>query len=138
MMARRPFGSRESLLSAAQEEWQSLDEHDWREAFTHHPKIGDRAALRERFPATHDLSAREQAGVAAASDAVLDALAAANRRYETRFGYIFIVCASGLTADDMLARLNARLTNAPADEIAIAAGEQAKITALRLASLTGS
>jgi 2-oxo-4-hydroxy-4-carboxy-5-ureidoimidazoline decarboxylase len=137
MMARRPFGSRDSLLSAAQEECQSLDEHDWREAFTHHPKIGDRAALRERFPATHDLSSREQAGVAAASDAVLDALAEANRRYEARFGYIFIVCATGLTADDMLAKLNARLTNAPGTEIALAAAEQAKITALRL-SLVGS
>ena len=69
---------------------------------------------------------------------MLDSLAEANRRYEARFGYIFIVCASGLTADEMLVKLNTRLTNAPADEIAIAAAEQAKITALRLASLDGS
>ncbi len=95
MLGRRPFGSREALLSAARAEWDALDERDWREAFTHHPKIGDREALRERFPSTHALSAREQAGVDGASDAVLDALAEGNRRYEERFGYIFIVCASG-------------------------------------------
>jgi 2-oxo-4-hydroxy-4-carboxy-5-ureidoimidazoline decarboxylase len=132
MLGRRPFGSREALLSAARAEWDTLDERDWREAFTHHPKIGDREALRERFPSTHALSAREQAGVDRALDAVLDALADGNRRYEERFGYIFIVCASGLSAGEMLAMLNARLENDPRHEIRIAAGEQAKITALRL------
>jgi 2-oxo-4-hydroxy-4-carboxy-5-ureidoimidazoline decarboxylase len=132
MLGRRPFGSREALLSAARAEWDTLDERDWREAFTHHPKIGDREALRERFPSTHALSAREQAGVDRAPDAVLDALADGNRQYEKRFGYIFIVCASGLSAGEMLAMLNARLGNDPRDEIRIAAGEQAKITALRL------
>jgi 2-oxo-4-hydroxy-4-carboxy-5-ureidoimidazoline decarboxylase len=132
MLGRRPFGSREALLSAARAEWDTLDERDWREAFTHHPKIGDREALRERFPSTHALSAREQAGVDRALDAVLDALADGNRRYEERFGYIFIVCASGLSAGEMLAMLNARLGNDPGHEIRIAAGEQAKITALRL------
>ena len=104
MLTRRPFGSRERLLSSALEEWNALDEDDWREAFAHHPKIGDRAALAARFPATHDLSAREQAGVAGASEDVLDALATANRLYESRFGYIFIVCATGLSAEEMLDR----------------------------------
>lgn len=132
MLARRPFGSREALLSAARAEWDALNEHDWREAFTHHPKIGDREALRQRFPATHALSAREQAGVDGAPDEVLDALAEGNRRYEERFGYIFIVCASGLSAAEMLSRLNARLGNDPRHEIRMAAGEQAKIMALRL------
>jgi 2-oxo-4-hydroxy-4-carboxy-5-ureidoimidazoline decarboxylase len=132
MMARRPFGSRDALLTAAQEEWDRLTENDWREAFTHHPKIGDRSALRERFPATHTRSAREQAGVDGASDAVLEALADGNRRYQERFGYIFIVCASGRTAAEMLAMLTARLGNDPTREIQIAAAEQAKITALRL------
>ena len=89
--------------------WDALDERDWREAFTHHPKIGDRDALRARFPATHALSTREQAGVDGATDAVLDALAEGNRRYEARFGYIFIVCASGLGAGEMLSMLQARL-----------------------------
>ena len=132
MMARRPFGSRDALLAAAQEEWDRLPENGWREAFTHHPKIGDRSALRERFPATHALSAREQVGVDGASDAVLEALADGNRRYEERFGYIFIVCASGRTAAEMLAMLTARLGNDPTHELQIAAAEQAKITALRL------
>ena len=132
MVARRPFGGRDALLAAAREEWERLAENDWREAFTHHPKIGDRSALRERFPATHALSAREQAGVDGVGDAVLEALADGNRRYEERFGYIFIVCASGLTAAQMLETLTARLENDPAREIQIAAAEQAKITALRL------
>ena len=132
MLARRPFGSREALLSAARVEWDDLSADDWREAFSHHPKIGDREMLRQRFPATHALSSREQAGVDTASDAVLDALAEGNRRYEDKFGYIFIVCASGLSAAEMLAKLTDRLGNDPAREILIAAAEQAKITALRL------
>jgi 2-oxo-4-hydroxy-4-carboxy-5-ureidoimidazoline decarboxylase len=136
MLQRRPFGSRERLLSAALEEWNALDEDDWREAFAHHPKIGDRTALAARFPATHDLSAGEQAGVAGASEDVLDALAAANRLYESRFGYIFIVCATGLSAGEMLDRLRTRLENSAEDEIKIAAVEQAKITALRLGATT--
>jgi 2-oxo-4-hydroxy-4-carboxy-5-ureidoimidazoline decarboxylase len=132
MLARRPFGSREALLSAARVEWDQLSADDWREAFSHHPKIGDREELRQRFPTTHDLSSREQAGLGSATEAVLDALAEGNQRYEDSFGYIFIVCASGLSANEMLAKLTDRLGNDPAREILIAAGEQAKITALRL------
>jgi 2-oxo-4-hydroxy-4-carboxy-5-ureidoimidazoline decarboxylase len=132
MITRRPFGSGESLLAAARVEWEGLAEADWREAFTHHPKIGDREALRARFPSTHALSSHEQAGLDGASDDVLEALAESNRRYEATFGYIFIVCASGRSAEEMLAMLTARLSNDPAHEIRIAAGEQAKITALRL------
>jgi 2-oxo-4-hydroxy-4-carboxy-5-ureidoimidazoline decarboxylase len=134
MLARRPFKTLDALLAASRDEWSACGPDDWREAFAHHPKIGDREALRQRFPATHHLSEREQAGVEGASDAVLDALAAGNRAYEQKFGYIFIVCATGLTADEMLARLRERLGNDPAGEIRIAAEEQAKITALRLAS----
>jgi 2-oxo-4-hydroxy-4-carboxy-5-ureidoimidazoline decarboxylase len=134
MLRARPFASREALLSAAQAEWQGLTPDDWREAFGHHPKIGDRQRLRERFPSTHQLSAQEQAGIDGASDAVLDALADANRRYEATFGYIFIVCATGRSASEMLALLTARLENDLEHEVHIAAAEQAKITALRLAS----
>lgn len=132
MLDKRPFGSRQALLSAARAEWNALEEDDWREAFSHHPRIGDREMLRERFPATHALSTREQAGVDHASDAVLAALAEGNRQYEETFGYLFIVCASGLSAEEMLVMLTARLGNDPAREIRIAAGEQEKITALRL------
>lgn len=136
MMRRRPYGSREALDEVARDEWLALGPDDWREAFAHHPQIGDREALRTRFAATRRLSEREQSGVADASDAVLDALAAGNRAYEDRFGFIFIICATGKSAGEMLARLRERLANDPAQELLIAAGEQAKITALRLAALS--
>ena len=116
MLARRPFRDDDRLLAAAREVWFALDETDWREAFGHHPTIGDGAALRERFPQTAALSEQEQSGVAGASDAVLDALAAGNRAYHERFGYIFIVCASGKSAEEMLALLHARLPNPPETE----------------------
>lgn len=135
MLERRPFGSRDELLVAARDEWFALTPDNWREAFGHHPKIGDRESLRRRFATTAHLSEREQSGVAGASDDVVAALADGNRAYEEKFGYIFIVCATGRTADEMLRMLNERLPNGPADEIKIAAAEQAKITELRLLGL---
>ena len=132
MMARRPFRTRDAALLAAREEWFVLSKQDWLEAFAQHPKIGDVHALRRRFPTTHDLSTREQAGVSAAPDETLAALAEGNREYEQKFGYIFIVCATGKSAGEMLALLRARLSNDPGDEIRVAAEEQAKITALRM------
>lgn len=132
MMERRPFGNDARLLRTARIEWFGLTEADWLEAFSHHPQIGDRASLAARFPATHDLSAQEQAAVGQAHDAVLSALAEANAAYLDRFGFIFIVCATGKTAEEMLALLRARLTNNRATELRTAAEEQAKITALRL------
>jgi len=143
MMARRPFGSDARLLRTARIEWFGLTEVDWLEAFSQHPRIGDRAlaapklpseggALAARFPATHDLSAQEQAGVGGAHDDVLRALAEANQAYLDRFGFIFIVCATGKTAEEMLALLRARLPNDRAAELRFAAEEQARITALRL------
>jgi 2-oxo-4-hydroxy-4-carboxy-5-ureidoimidazoline decarboxylase len=134
MLARRPFGSEDRLLDDASEVWFGLNEGDWREAFAQHPRIGDREALARRFPSTHALSAREQAGVAEASRDVLDLLATRNDDYVERFGYIFIVCASGLSAGEMLAMLETRLRNPPDVEIRIAAAEQARITALRLSA----
>ena len=135
MLARRPFGSRVGLLIAARDEWNALEPQDWREAFAHHPKIGDREALAARFPTTHELAAGEQAGIADATADVLDALAKGNRRYEEKFGYIFIVCATGRSAQEMLTLLEARLPNDEATELRIAAAEQAKITELRLQKL---
>jgi 2-oxo-4-hydroxy-4-carboxy-5-ureidoimidazoline decarboxylase len=135
MMARRPFGSRDALAAAAREEWFVLGRADWLEAFGHHPKIGDRDSLRQRFARTAHLSEREQAGVDGAPDDVLEALAAGNREYERRFGYIFIVCASGKPAMEMLNLLQHRLQNPPEAEIHIAAEEQAKITEIRLMRL---
>lgn len=124
MLIRRPFGSRDALLAVAREEWFSLGEDDWREAFSHHPKIGQKTADR--------LASKEQSRVGDAAADVLTALADGNRAYEDKFGYIFIVCATGRSAEEMLTLLRARLPNAPDTEIRIAAEEQAKITALRL------
>lgn len=134
MLSRRPFGSAERALAAAREEWFALGPGDWREAFAHHPRIGDVDALRRRFGAAGHLSEKEQAGVAGASEALLAALADGNREYEQKFGYIFIVCATGRSAGEMLDSLTARLGNDPDREIRIAAEEQAKITGIRLAS----
>ena len=136
MLERRPFANRASLHEAATEEWNKLEASDWREAFSHHPKIGDRDSLRTRFPATHTLSEREQAGVGGASEAMLDALAEGNRQYEERSGYIFIVCATGKSAEEMLTLLYQRLPNDEDSELRIAASEQQKITAIRLDQLS--
>jgi 2-oxo-4-hydroxy-4-carboxy-5-ureidoimidazoline decarboxylase len=135
MLGRRPFGSRAALLAAAREEWFDLSSDDWREAFGHHPKIGDAGALRTRFAATRHLSEREQAGVAGATEEMIKALAEGNRAYEQKFGFIFIVCASGRKAGEMLDLLQTRLRNDPPAEILIAAEEQAQITARRLEAL---
>jgi 2-oxo-4-hydroxy-4-carboxy-5-ureidoimidazoline decarboxylase len=134
MMARRPFGSEEALLSLARSEWFSLGEADWLEAFSRHPKIGDRASLAARFPATHDLSTKEQARVGGGNSEVLAALADANEIYCERFGFIFIVCATGKSAEEMLQLLRDRLANDRATELQIAAEEQSKITEIRLTS----
>jgi 2-oxo-4-hydroxy-4-carboxy-5-ureidoimidazoline decarboxylase len=136
MMARRPFGDQDALLTAARETWNALSIDDWKEAFSHHPTIGDRNLAERRFAATRHLAELEQAGVAVASDEVLDALADANRAYAAKFGYIFIICATGRTAAEMLALVQARLGNDPATEIHVAAAEQARITALRLDGLS--
>jgi 2-oxo-4-hydroxy-4-carboxy-5-ureidoimidazoline decarboxylase len=143
MLRRRPFVSTDRLVSLARDEWVGLTHTDWLEAFAHHPKIGDRDALARRFPGTahpsraesRELSELEQRGVDGAPAGVLDQLAAGNRAYQDKFGYIFIVCATGRTAAEMLELLRARLPNDAATEIRIAADEQAKITELRLRSL---
>ena len=135
-MARlRPFTSEEALLDAAERTWWELDRADWLEAFAAHPRIGDLNALMAKFAATAAWSAREQAGVDAAPEDVLQALAVGNERYRERFGYIFIVCATGKSAEEMLAILRERLSNDPDREIRVAAAEQARITRLRLEKL---
>ena len=132
MLARRPFASADDLFRAAADIWAGLARADWLEAFAAHPRIGDIDNLRKKFATTADWSAKEQAGVAGAAEDVLRDLADGNLRYEERFGHIFIVCATGKTAAEMLALLRERLVNDPEAELRIAAAEQAKITRLRL------
>jgi 2-oxo-4-hydroxy-4-carboxy-5-ureidoimidazoline decarboxylase len=136
MLARRPFASTEELLRLAEAEWSAASRDECLEAFSHHPKIGeDMGALRERFRNTANLSLREQAGVAEADEQTLLALRDANAAYRERFGYIFIICASGKTAREMLDALERRLSEDPATELLTAAGEQGKILRLRLEGL---
>ncbi len=135
MTARRPFPTADDLFTAADAVWADLSRSDWLEAFAHHPRIGDLASLRAKFAGTRAWAEGEQAAAAQASEAALQALAKGNRAYEARFGYIFIVCATGKRADEMLARLHARLHNDPAAELQVAAEEQRKITRIRLEKL---
>lgn len=136
MLARRPFVDGDALVRAAREVWATMERADVLEAFTHHPRIGaDMAALREKLAATEAWSAGEQQSVAAASEDTLRRLRDGNLAYEARYGHIFIVCATGKSAEEMLALLEARMHHEPDEELAIAAGEQMKITEIRLAKL---
>jgi allantoicase len=133
MAAARPFEDVPALLRVAERTWWSLDEAAHREAFAAHPRIGE-----ARTPAAGDAtwSAGEQRA-AAADDRLLAELAEANRAYVDRHGFVFIVCATGRTAEAMLAELRARTPSASADELRTAAEEQIKITRLRLHKLLG-
>ncbi|MEX1186092.1 MAG: 2-oxo-4-hydroxy-4-carboxy-5-ureidoimidazoline decarboxylase [Gemmatimonadaceae bacterium] len=137
MVARRPFGSMERLLAAADETWRSLGPDDWREAFSHHPRIGERRSVKTQSERGAAWAAGEQSGVGDARDDIRSSLADANREYEKRFGYIYVVCATGKTAEELLAMVTERLRNDPATELAVAADEQRKITRLRLEKLLG-
>ena len=138
MLARRPFGSRAAVFSAADEIWRSLDASDWREAFSHHPRIGERQSAVRQTERGSAWAAGEQSTVGRAGDETRAALASANTEYERRFGYIYIVFATGKSAEEMLALARERLRNDPEAELRIAAEEQGKITRLRLEKLLGS
>jgi OHCU decarboxylase len=128
----RPFATADELTAKAESIWWSLSEQDWLEAFRAHPKIGERKAAAVQSEQAQSWSAQEQAGVADAATETKAALAAGNQQYEERFGFIFIVCASGKTSAEMLAILTERLQNDAETELRIAAEEQGKITRLRI------
>ena len=135
MARRRPFASSDRLLDAASEIWWRLDEADWIQAFRAHPQIGQRQSTAHRSTQVQAWSAQEQSGMDPADAGVTMDLEEANREYLEKFGYIFIVCASGKSAEEMLAILRSRLPNSPEQEIRVAAEEQNKITRLRLEKL---
>jgi allantoicase len=137
MAASRPFATPAAVLTASDAAAEAVGADDWREAFRHHPRIGERAAERRQSDAAQAASAREQSAAQDASATDLAALADGNRAYQDRFGYVFIVCASGKTAPEMLAILRARLNNDPETELRLASEEQRKITRLRLERLLG-
>lgn len=126
MTARRPFRTAADVVREADDVWWSLEGADWLEAFSHHPRIGERSA---------GWASDEQSGARSASETTLKELATLNRQYERKFGHVFLIFATGRSADEMLAELRRRLNNDPAPELRVAAGEQAKITRLRLEKL---
>ena len=138
MLRQRPFKDRDEVFSSAERIWFDIEAEDWLEAFRAHPRIGEVRTTKGQ--AGHGKkgeawSKAEQAGVGAADDAVRAELVKANRDYETRFGWIYIVCATGKTPGEMLALCRARLANAPDAELKVAAIEQLKIIRLRLEKL---
>jgi 2-oxo-4-hydroxy-4-carboxy-5-ureidoimidazoline decarboxylase len=135
LLALRPFENREALVNASDRIWETCTRADGLEAFTHHPKIGDLKSLEQKFASTKEWAGGEQSGVNTAGEKVLVALAAGNAAYEKKFGFIFIVCASGKSATEMLDLLNQRIGNDPEKEWMIAMKEQNKITRLRLEKL---
>jgi OHCU decarboxylase len=138
MTAARPFASAQAMLDEADTLFASLSDQDWLEAFRAHPKIGEKKAVTAQSDTAQKWSAQEQSKTANAAATVMEALAKGNRAYLQRFGFIFIVCASGKTADEMLAMLNERMAHDAAVELRVAAAEQRKITQLRLQKLLES
>jgi OHCU decarboxylase len=135
MANERPFQDIEALLREAVRIWQDLGPDDRLEAFSAHPRIGEDPASSGESTRAARWSALEQTRAGEASSSLKQSLAEANRRYEARFGYVFLVCASGKSASEILDELEARLMHDPKHEIGVAAAEQQRITAMRLARL---
>jgi len=135
MAVARPFASADKVFAEADRVCARLTHEDWLEAFRAHPKIGEHKAATAQTKEAQEWSAKEQSGLERALTDTKTALARGNVEYERRFGYIFIVCATGKTAEEMLDILNRRLTNDEGTEIKMAAEEQRKITRLRLGKL---
>jgi OHCU decarboxylase len=131
MAGARPFDGFDSLCTHAERIWWNLDSAEWLSAFRAHPRIGQRTVAA-------GWSAQEQSGIDTAAASTAETLARANEQYLARFGYIFIVCATGKSAEEMLSILESRIHNDPTEELRIAATEQSKITRLRLEKLISS
>ena len=138
MIDRRPFATVDELRREADLLWESCTPNDWLEAFRSHPKIGERKAAAPTSAEARAWSEQEQAGVESATHDTMQALADGNRAYEEKFGYIFIVCATGKSSAEMLTILRERLQNDSDKELRVAAEEQRKITQLRLEKLVWS
>ena len=135
MAVARPFAGKAEMLAKAKEVSTGLKTEDWLEAFRAHPKIGEKKAAKDQTAQEQTWSAQEQSAVQAASAEIAEQLAHRNREYEGRFGFIFIVCATGKSPREILAILDGRIHNDPETELQVAAEEQRKITRLRLQKL---
>ena len=138
MIAARPFANFDELSAKAEQVWWSIASSDWLEAFHSHPRIGEKKAAAATSDQSKRWSEAEQAAVSTAAEETLRELAKLNSQYEEKFGYIFIVCATGKGSDEMLAMLRARLENPAGQELRNAAAEQDRITQLRLKKLIDS
>jgi 2-oxo-4-hydroxy-4-carboxy-5-ureidoimidazoline decarboxylase len=132
MASKRPYDSLQDLISCAVEVWKTCDIEDYQQAFEAHPMIGDVNSLRAKFAATKSLASKEQSGADDASEQTLSELSDLNHQYLQKNGFIFIICASGLSAETMLNALRIRIPNEQSVEFEKAAAEQIKITLLRL------
>ena len=135
MVIDRPFESLAEMLEISDRIWEECDVDDYLEAFEGHPRIGDVESLAKKYANTKGWAGGEQKGVEGADRTVLERLAQGNADYEAKFGHIFIVCATGKSAAEMLALLEARMPNDPKTEVMVAAEEQNKITRIRLKKL---
>jgi 2-oxo-4-hydroxy-4-carboxy-5-ureidoimidazoline decarboxylase len=131
MVALRPFSSVQELSESADRAWSTMQEADWMEAFACHPRIGERKA-ENVLGQSAAWSKQEQSRTSAASESVLADLAEGNRRYEERFGFTYIVCATGKCAEEMLGILRRRLTATRDAELREAAEQQRQIMQIRL------
>ena len=135
MAAECPFVNSDQLIMIADRIWWSLEPDDWLESFASHPKIGENKAIRSTAPEAENWAAQEQSGAQRAPAEIAVALAELNREYEEKFGFIYIVCATGKSSEEMLGILRDRLHNDADTELRIAAREQSRITKLRLGKL---
>jgi 2-oxo-4-hydroxy-4-carboxy-5-ureidoimidazoline decarboxylase len=136
MVAQRPIASANELFAAGDAEWQGMEEADWMEAFSCHPRIGERKAAPARAKSV-DWSSQEQASTAHAAERVLAELAEGNALYEQRYGFTYIVCATGKSAAEMLAILKRRLKSDHETELREAAEQQRQILQIRLRKWLG-
>jgi 2-oxo-4-hydroxy-4-carboxy-5-ureidoimidazoline decarboxylase len=135
VMEQFPFSSINTIKSISDIVWFSCKKTDWLEAFSNHPKIGEKASDNSTFQSTKNWAENEQSGVQNAKSDLLSKLAEGNKHYADKFGFIFIICATGKSAEEMFENLNQRMNNDIEKEIRIAAEEQNKITHLRIDKL---
>ena len=135
MLSQRPFKDTNEVYASAERFWRELPPNEWLEAFRAHPRIGEKKPESSKGERAEGWSAKEQASMDSAGDTVRTDLARANAEYEKKFGWIYIVCATGKSPEEMLALCRTRLRNTPDEELKIAAEAQLKITRLRLDKL---
>lgn len=135
MVSARPFNDPQALFRASEKSFLQLNKADYLAAFTGHPQIGDLKTLLAKYAHTSKSASHEQAGMSDAEKSVVEEMHKLNQEYLHKFGFIFIVCASGKSARQMLDLIKQRINNDSLSELSLAANEQAKITTLRLEKL---